>query len=73
MTQMGGVTLLVHLCLGAVPALTLCPSLPQVYETELEKVEDFECLSDFCHTFRLYRGRAQDASDDPSVVGEFKV
>ncbi|XP_064007293.1 dysferlin isoform X1 [Pogoniulus pusillus] len=44
----------------------------KVYETELEKVEDFECLSDFCHTFRLYRGRAQDSSDDPSVVGEFK-
>uniref|UniRef100_A0A8C2TRW6 Dysferlin n=1 Tax=Coturnix japonica TaxID=93934 RepID=A0A8C2TRW6_COTJA len=44
----------------------------QVYETELERVEAFEQLSDFCHTFRLYRGRAQDASDDPSVVGEFK-
>ncbi|XP_048797655.1 dysferlin isoform X3 [Lagopus muta] len=44
----------------------------QVYETELERVEAFEQLSDFCHTFRLYRGRVQDANDDPSVVGEFK-
>ncbi|KFU91022.1 Dysferlin, partial [Chaetura pelagica] len=44
----------------------------KVYETELEKVEDFEQLSDFCHTFKLYRGRSQDSSDDPSVVGEFK-
>uniref|UniRef100_A0A493TI26 Dysferlin n=1 Tax=Anas platyrhynchos platyrhynchos TaxID=8840 RepID=A0A493TI26_ANAPP len=43
-----------------------------VYETELENVEDFEHLSDFCHTFRLYRGRSQDSNDDPSVVGEFK-
>ncbi|XP_042748428.1 dysferlin-like, partial [Lagopus leucura] len=44
----------------------------QVYETELERMEAFEQLSDFCHTFRLYRGRVQDANDDPSVVGEFK-
>ncbi|NXN16120.1 DYSF protein, partial [Indicator maculatus] len=44
----------------------------KVYETELENVEDFECLSDFCHTFKLYRGRSQDSNDDPSVVGEFK-
>uniref|UniRef100_A0A8B9PML9 Dysferlin n=1 Tax=Apteryx owenii TaxID=8824 RepID=A0A8B9PML9_APTOW len=44
----------------------------KVYETELENVEDFEQLSDFCHTFKLYRGRTQDSNDDPSVVGEFK-
>ncbi|KGL84646.1 Dysferlin, partial [Tinamus guttatus] len=44
----------------------------KVYETELENVEDFEHLSDFCHTFKLYRGRMQDSNDDPSVVGEFK-
>uniref|UniRef100_A0A8C3KLL1 Dysferlin n=1 Tax=Calidris pygmaea TaxID=425635 RepID=A0A8C3KLL1_9CHAR len=44
----------------------------KVYETELENVEDFEHLSDFCHTFKLYRGRLQDSNDDPSVVGEFK-
>ncbi|XP_010178644.1 PREDICTED: dysferlin-like, partial [Mesitornis unicolor] len=44
----------------------------KVYETELENLEDFEHLSDFCHTFKLYRGRSQDSNDDPSVVGEFK-
>ncbi|XP_014116618.1 PREDICTED: dysferlin isoform X9 [Pseudopodoces humilis] len=44
----------------------------KVYETELENVEEFEHLSDFCHTFKLFRGRSQDSNDDPSVVGEFK-
>lgn len=60
-------------CPGAVPALVPPFLHPQVYETELENVEDFEHLSDFCHTFKLYRGRSQDLNDDPSVVGEFKV
>ncbi|KAM6441107.1 dysferlin isoform 3-T3 [Liasis olivaceus] len=44
----------------------------KIYETELESVEDFGGLSDFCHTFKLYRGKAQDDSEDPTVVGEFK-
>ncbi|XP_051982464.1 dysferlin-like isoform X2 [Xyrauchen texanus] len=44
----------------------------QVYDTELEKVENFEQFADFCRTFRLYRGRIQDECDDPSIVGEFK-
>ncbi|XP_051577983.1 dysferlin-like isoform X1 [Myxocyprinus asiaticus] len=44
----------------------------QVYDTELEKVESFEQFADFCRTFRLYCGRTQDESDDPSIVGEFK-
>ncbi|XP_050970043.1 dysferlin isoform X7 [Labeo rohita] len=44
----------------------------QVYDKELEKVEDFEQLADFCQTFKLLRGRAQNESEDPSVVGEFK-
>ncbi|XP_076829497.1 dysferlin isoform X7 [Brachyhypopomus gauderio] len=44
----------------------------QVFDCELEKVEGFERLSDFCQTFRLHRGCTQDESDDPSVVGEFK-
>ncbi|XP_057205584.1 dysferlin isoform X4 [Triplophysa rosa] len=44
----------------------------QVYDTELEKVEGFEKLADFCQTFKLYRGRTQNESEDPSIVGEFK-
>ncbi|XP_020856827.1 dysferlin isoform X1 [Phascolarctos cinereus] len=44
----------------------------EVYETELENVEDFEGLSDFCNTFKLYRGRTQEEMEDPSVIGEFK-
>nr|XP_041571494.1 dysferlin isoform X8 [Taeniopygia guttata] len=44
----------------------------KVYDTELENIEEFDHLSDFCHTFKLFRGRSQDSNDDPSVVGEFK-
>uniref|UniRef100_A0A8D0GIT3 Dysferlin n=1 Tax=Sphenodon punctatus TaxID=8508 RepID=A0A8D0GIT3_SPHPU len=44
----------------------------KVYEAELESMEEFEKLSDFCRSFKLYRGKSQDANDDPSVVGEFK-
>ncbi|XP_041074075.1 dysferlin isoform X4 [Polyodon spathula] len=44
----------------------------QVYDKELEKVEEFEGLADFCQTFKLYRGKSQDDNEDPSVVGEFK-
>uniref|UniRef100_A0A670ZGC1 Dysferlin n=1 Tax=Pseudonaja textilis TaxID=8673 RepID=A0A670ZGC1_PSETE len=43
-----------------------------IYETELENIEDFGGLSDFCHTFKLSRGKAQDDNEDPTVVGEFK-
>uniref|UniRef100_A0AAZ3SQG3 C2 domain-containing protein n=1 Tax=Oncorhynchus tshawytscha TaxID=74940 RepID=A0AAZ3SQG3_ONCTS len=44
----------------------------QVYDRPLEKIEGFERLSDFCQTFKLYRGRNQDEGEDPSIVGEFK-
>jgi hypothetical protein len=36
-------------------------------------VEAFEGLSDFCNTFKLYRGKTQEETEDPSVIGEFKV
>uniref|UniRef100_A0A8C9WVR4 Dysferlin, limb girdle muscular dystrophy 2B (autosomal recessive) n=1 Tax=Sander lucioperca TaxID=283035 RepID=A0A8C9WVR4_SANLU len=45
----------------------------EVFDQELEKVEGFEGLSDFCQTFKLHRGKTQDEGEDPSVVGEFKV
>ncbi|XP_044515219.1 dysferlin [Gracilinanus agilis] len=49
------------------------PLIPvQVYDTELENVEGFEGLSDFCNTFKLYRGKTQEEMEDPSVIGEFK-
>ncbi|XP_034712906.1 dysferlin isoform X2 [Etheostoma cragini] len=44
----------------------------KVFDQELEKVEGFEGLSDFCQTFKLHRGKTQDEGEDPSVVGEFK-
>uniref|UniRef100_A0A3Q3X9N3 C2 domain-containing protein n=1 Tax=Mola mola TaxID=94237 RepID=A0A3Q3X9N3_MOLML len=44
----------------------------KVFDRELEKVDDFEGFSDFCQTFKLYRGKTQDEGEDPSVVGEFK-
>ncbi|KAL4660943.1 dysferlin [Arapaima gigas] len=44
----------------------------QVYDCELENVEGFAGLADFCQTFKLYRGKSQDEGEDPSVVGEFK-
>uniref|UniRef100_G3TG62 Dysferlin n=2 Tax=Elephantidae TaxID=9780 RepID=G3TG62_LOXAF len=44
----------------------------KVYDTQLENVEDFEGLSDFCNTFKLYQGKTQEETEDPSVIGEFK-
>uniref|UniRef100_A0A672H365 Myoferlin like n=1 Tax=Salarias fasciatus TaxID=181472 RepID=A0A672H365_SALFA len=44
----------------------------QVYASELEEVQEFHGLTDFCSTFKLQRGKSEDEEDDPSVVGEFK-
>ncbi|KAK2494540.1 hypothetical protein MC885_004403 [Smutsia gigantea] len=44
----------------------------KVYDTQLENVAAFEGLSDFCNTFKLYRGKTQEEMEDPSVIGEFK-
>ncbi|XP_036430127.1 myoferlin isoform X1 [Colossoma macropomum] len=43
-----------------------------VYQNELEAVPDFHGLTDFCNTFKLFRGKTDDDEEDPSVVGEFK-
>uniref|UniRef100_A0A673CJ86 Myoferlin-like n=1 Tax=Sphaeramia orbicularis TaxID=375764 RepID=A0A673CJ86_9TELE len=44
----------------------------QVYDCEIEEVDQFQGLTDFCSTFKLQRGKNEDEEDDPSVVGEFK-
>ncbi|KAM5235935.1 myoferlin isoform 2-T2 [Ctenodactylus gundi] len=43
----------------------------KIYDCELEDVAEFEGLTDFSDTFKLYRGKS-DENEDPSVVGEFK-
>nr|XP_019595132.1 PREDICTED: myoferlin isoform X1 [Rhinolophus sinicus] len=43
----------------------------KIYNCELEDVTEFEGLTDFSDTFKLYRGKS-DENEDPSVVGEFK-
>nr|XP_006211095.1 myoferlin isoform X4 [Vicugna pacos] len=43
----------------------------KIYNCELEDVPEFEGLTDFSDTFKLYRGKS-DENEDPSVVGEFK-
>ncbi|XP_012735941.2 myoferlin [Fundulus heteroclitus] len=54
------------------PYLKLGYDKLQVYNTELEEVQEFQGLTDFCSTFKLYRGKTEDEEEDPSVVGEFK-
>ncbi|XP_063076869.1 myoferlin-like isoform X1 [Engraulis encrasicolus] len=44
----------------------------KVYTKELEDIEDFKGLTDFCSTFRLLRGKNENGEEDPTVVGEFK-
>ncbi|KAM6184049.1 myoferlin isoform 1-T1 [Erethizon dorsatum] len=48
-----------------------CYSKLKIYDCELEDVADFEGLTDFSDTFKLYRGKSEE-NEDPSVVGEFK-
>lgn len=43
----------------------------KIYDCELERVAEFENLTDFSNTFKLYRGKS-DHNEDPSVAGEFK-
>ncbi|KAH0521359.1 Myoferlin [Microtus ochrogaster] len=43
----------------------------KIYDCELEDVAEFEGLTDFSDTFKLYRGKSEE-NEDPSVVGEFK-
>lgn len=47
--------------------------LCQVYEKELEDIEEYKGLTDFCGTFKLQRGKDESGENDPTVVGEFKV
>ncbi|GAA6086331.1 myoferlin isoform X1 [Tachysurus ichikawai] len=44
----------------------------KVFNFELENVADYKGLTDFCNTFKLYRGKSDTGEDDPTVVGEFK-
>ncbi|XP_070210966.1 myoferlin-like isoform X3 [Littorina saxatilis] len=44
----------------------------KVYQTELEKAENYHDFNDFCHTFPLSRGKDGDDDEGENVVGEFK-
>ncbi|XP_032429268.1 myoferlin isoform X2 [Xiphophorus hellerii] len=44
----------------------------KVYDRELENIDDFKGLTDFCNTFKLQRGKNENGDEDPTVVGEFK-
>ncbi|KAM4715581.1 myoferlin-like [Anableps anableps] len=44
----------------------------KVFDRELENVEEFKGLTDFCNTFKLQRGKNENGDEDPTVVGEFK-
>ena len=46
----------------------------KVYQTELEKVQEFSGFEDFITSFPVYRGRAKSREEEEdTVVGEFKV
>lgn len=44
----------------------------KIFHSELENVPEYKGLTDFCDTFKLYRGKSGEDDEDPSVVGEFK-
>ncbi|XP_043537059.1 myoferlin-like, partial [Chiloscyllium plagiosum] len=44
----------------------------KIYPCPLEDIPQFKGLQDFCHTFKLYRGKVYGDIEDPMVVGEFK-
>ncbi|XP_028820324.1 myoferlin-like [Denticeps clupeoides] len=44
----------------------------KVYERELEEIQEFKGLTDFCETFKLHRGKNDGGENDPTVVGEYK-
>ncbi|XP_066519637.1 myoferlin [Hoplias malabaricus] len=44
----------------------------KVFNCELEDVAEYKGLTDFCNTYKLFRGKNEDGDDDPTVVGEFK-
>ncbi|KAK1166436.1 myoferlin isoform X3 [Acipenser oxyrinchus oxyrinchus] len=44
----------------------------KIFRSELEDVPEYKGLTDFCDTFKLYRGKSGEDDEDPSVVGEFK-
>lgn len=46
----------------------------QVYQTELEKVDEFDGFEDFISSYHIYRGRAKSRDEEQdTIVGEFKV
>lgn len=45
----------------------------QIYSCELEKVEDFNGLTDFANTYSLLRGKSNQDDEDGNIAGEFKV
>ncbi|XP_048474447.1 myoferlin-like [Rhincodon typus] len=53
-------------------SLELFDSNRAIYPCPLEDVPQFKGLQDFCHTFKLYRGKVYGDIEDPMVVGEFK-
>ncbi|WAR21900.1 MYOF-like protein [Mya arenaria] len=46
-------------------------SVGEVYDTELEKSEDFGEFLDFCETFDLERGKDDD-DEESNIIGQFK-